>query len=78
MIPLSTAALVTARKPGFSALLFSDVKAPSGNPDEFKQAAAEDALFPASEAEGNIVSITRRGRHEGTAQERRWRFVSSV
>ena len=42
MIPLSTAALVTARKPGFSALLFSDVKAPSGNPDEFKQAAAED------------------------------------
>jgi hypothetical protein len=42
MIPLSTAALVTARKPGFAALLFSDVKAPSGNPDEFKQAAAED------------------------------------
>ena len=42
MIPLGTAALANARKPGFSALLFSDVKAPTGDLDTFKQSAAED------------------------------------
>ena len=42
MIPLSTSALTNARKPGFSALIFSDVKTPTGNSADYKQAAAED------------------------------------
>ena len=43
MIPLSVAALTNARKPtNFSALIFSDVKEPTGNSADYKQAAAED------------------------------------
>ena len=42
MIPLSIAALTNARKPGFSALIFSDVKTPIGNSADYKQAAAEN------------------------------------
>ena len=43
MIPLRVAALTNdARKLGFSALIFSDVKAPTGNSADYKQAAAED------------------------------------
>ena len=44
---LSVAALTNARKPGFSALIFSDVKAPTGNSADCKlktckHSAAED------------------------------------
>ena len=42
MVPLSIAALTNARKPGFSTLIFSDVKTPTGNSADYKQAAAED------------------------------------
>ena len=35
-------ALTNAHKPGFSALIFSDVKTPTGNSADYKQAAAED------------------------------------
>ena len=42
MVPLSISALTNARKPGFSALIFSDVKTPTGNSADYKQAAAED------------------------------------
>ena len=42
MIKLSTAALGYARQPGFSALLFSDVKPPTGQAAAYKQAAADD------------------------------------
>ena len=42
MIKLSTAALAYARQPGFSALLFSDVKPPTGQAAAYKQAAADD------------------------------------
>jgi len=45
-MPLSisfTTALTNARKPGFSALVFSDVKKiPASNSADYKQAAAED------------------------------------
>ena len=42
MIPPSIAALTNARKPGFSALIFSDVKTPTSNSTDYKPAAAED------------------------------------
>ena len=42
MIPLSVAALTNAHKPNFTALVFSDVKAPTGNSADYKHAAAED------------------------------------
>ena len=42
MIKLSIAALANARKPGFSAFIFSDVKTPTGNSAAYKQAAAYD------------------------------------
>ena len=42
MIRLSAAALVNARKPGFSAFIFTDVKTPTGNSADYKHAAAED------------------------------------
>ena len=42
MVPLSVAAITNARKPNFSALIFSDVKAPTGNSADCKHAAAED------------------------------------
>ena len=42
MIRLSIAALANARKPGFSAFIFSDVKTPTGNSADCKQAAADD------------------------------------
>ena len=42
MMRLSAAALVNARKPGFSAFIFSDVKTPTGNSADCKQAAAGD------------------------------------
>ena len=38
---------------------------------EMGKVSVQDALFPASEAEGNIVSITRRGRHRPRAP---WAF----
>ena len=41
MIRLSIAALANARKPGFSAFIFSDVKTPTGNSADCKQAAAD-------------------------------------
>ena len=42
MIPLSAAALAYARQPGFSALIFSDVKPPTGQSAAYKQSAADD------------------------------------
>ena len=42
MIKLSIAALANARKPGFLAFIFSDVKTPTGNSAAYKQAAADD------------------------------------
>ena len=42
MVPLSVAPLTNARKPDFSVLIFSDVKAPTGNSANYKHAAAED------------------------------------
>ena len=42
MIKLSAAALAYARQPGFSALVFSDVKTPTGKSVAYKQAAADD------------------------------------
>ena len=42
MIPLSAAALAYARQPGFSALVFSDVKPPTGQSAAYKQSAADD------------------------------------
>ena len=42
MIPLSVAALTNAHKSSFSALISSDVKAPTGNSADYKQAAAGD------------------------------------
>ena len=42
MIKLSTAALAYARQPGFHALIFSDVKPPTGQAAAYKQAAADD------------------------------------
>ena len=42
MIQLSAAALAYARQPGFSALLFSDVKPPTGQLAAYKQPAADD------------------------------------
>ena len=42
MVPVNIAALTNARKPGFSALIISDVKTPTGNSTDYKQAAAED------------------------------------
>ena len=42
MIPPSIAALTNARKPGFSAFIFSDVKTPTGSLAKYKQTAAED------------------------------------
>ena len=39
---LSVAALTNARKPGFSAFIFSDEKALTGNSADYKYAAAED------------------------------------
>ena len=42
MMPLSVATLTNARKPNFSALIFSDVKAPTGNSADYNHAAAED------------------------------------
>ena len=41
MMRLSVAALANARKPGFSAFIFSDVKTPTGNSADCKQAAAD-------------------------------------
>ena len=41
IIKFSIAALANARKPGFSAFIFSDVKTPTGNSADYKQAAAE-------------------------------------
>ena len=42
MISLSAAALAYARQPGFSALIFSDVKPPTGQSAAYKQSAADD------------------------------------
>ena len=42
MIKLSAAALAYARQPGFSALVFSDVKPPTGQSAACTQAAADD------------------------------------
>ena len=42
MIKLSAAALAYARQPGFSALVFSDVKTPTGQSAAYTQAAAGD------------------------------------
>ena len=42
MIKLSAAALAYARQLGFSALVFSDVKTPTGQSAAYKQAAADD------------------------------------
>ena len=58
MIPLSVAALTNARKPRFSPLIFSDVKTPTGNSADNKQAAAEDL--------GRMGSATGRDRERTT------------
>ena len=42
VITLSAAALAYARQPGFTALIFSDVKPPTGQSAAYKQAAADD------------------------------------
>ena len=42
MVKLSAAALAYARQPGFSALVFSDVKPPTGQSAAYTQAAADD------------------------------------
>ena len=42
MIKLSAAALAYARQPGFSALVFSDVKPPTGQSATYTQAATDD------------------------------------
>jgi len=42
MIKLNAAALGYARQPGFSALIFTDVKPPTGQSAAYKQAAADD------------------------------------
>ena len=42
MIQFSAAALACARQPGFSALIFNDVKPPTGQAAAYKQAAAGD------------------------------------
>ena len=42
MISLSAAALAYARQPAFSALIFSDVKPPTGQSAAYKQSAADD------------------------------------
>ena len=42
MIKLSAAALAYARQPGYSALLFTDVKPPTGQSAAYTQAAADD------------------------------------
>ena len=42
MIQFSAAALAYARQPGFSALIFSDVKPPAGQSAAYKQSAADD------------------------------------
>ena len=42
MMPLSVAALTNAREPNFSALIFTDVKSPTGNSADYRQTAAED------------------------------------
>ena len=42
MIPLSIAALTNARKSGFPTPTFSDVKTPTDNSADYKQAAADD------------------------------------
>ena len=42
MIRLSAAALRNARKLGFHTLIFTDVKSPTGNAADYKQAAADD------------------------------------
>ena len=41
MIKLRIAALANARKPGFSAFIFSSVKTPTGNSADYKQEAAD-------------------------------------
>ena len=51
MIKLSAAALAYARQPGFSALVFSDVKPPTGQSAAYPQAAAND-LRPAEGSSG--------------------------
>ena len=46
MIPPSIAALTNARKPGFSAFIFSDVKTPTGgNSAEYKIQAGSGVSF---------------------------------
>ena len=42
MIRLRVAALTNARKPGFSAFIFTDVETPTGNSADYKQTAADD------------------------------------
>ena len=42
MIPLSAAAIAYARQPNFSALIFSDVKPPTGQSAAYMQSAADD------------------------------------
>ena len=44
MIKLSAAALAYARQPGFLALVFSDVKTPTGQSAAYTQAAADGLL----------------------------------
>ena len=44
VIQFSAAALAFARQPGFSALIFSDVKPPTGQSAAYKQSAAADDL----------------------------------
>ena len=42
VIPFSAAALAYAHQPGFAALIFSDVKPPTGQSAAYKQPAADD------------------------------------
>ena len=42
VVPLSVAALTNACKPHLSAIIFSDLKSPTGNSADYKHAAAED------------------------------------
>ena len=74
MIPLSISALTNARKPISTALIFSDVKAPTGNSADYcKQAAVEDLGRMGLVAAPRSSSTVRRRAAARIA--RRWRSV---
>jgi len=68
MIKLSATALAYTRQPGFSALVFSDVKPPTGQSAAYTQAAADDLNHgPALRYSPNIIFF---GKATGRRSER--------